>query len=154
VYCRQSPEDFLDRVLGKEPGFVLVSHHQTVKFRKDNRAEWFRCLSRVFIERKIFLAGMEVLLGQILLQSLKRHVHILFQKVRPVCDVSTTHGPVTLDVLAHQLNHAIFWVRNTPPSSKIVGGAHPEARSGMPRLFAALSNQGWNRLPGPPSTCT
>src|SRR2546425_390232 len=72
------------------------------------------------VRRKIFFARMVALPSQILPQSLKGWVYLVLAKERPIRDVLTSHGPVTLDVVAYQLNGALFVAGNTLPSGKIV----------------------------------
>src|SRR5439155_1324738 len=109
---REASKDFLDSFLVEESGFVLVSHHQAVKFRKNNHPGRFNCLARIFTERKIFFSRTEVLLGQLLLQRIQGWVYLVLSKERPVDDVFTSYRPVMFNVLAYQLYSALLRVGN------------------------------------------
>src|SRR2546427_188796 len=119
--CREASKDVLDSFSRKESGFVLVSHHQTVKFRKNNHTGRFHRLAGIFAKRKKFFARMEVLLGQVLLQSLKGRLYLVFSKERPIRDVFTSHRSVTFDVLLYQLNSALLWGGKPLWGGKVVG---------------------------------
>src|SRR5439155_15918426 len=110
VYRREASKDVLDSAPGKKSGFVLVSHHQAVKLRKNNHPERFNCLARIFTERKIFFSRTEVLLGQLLLQRIQGWVYLVLSKERPVDDVFTSYRPVMFNVLAYQLYSALLRV--------------------------------------------